>query len=222
MSRSRRRSFAEHQYDMLGEANVTAEGNLADVIDLFGWSGSTGSAKWGVSISGEVADYSGEFVDWGKHIGNGTTWRTLTYDEWFYLLRGRANASDLQGVARLQINNSEYVNGLILLPDTWTSPKGVSFRSGFASDYSVQAYADYQTFTLNQWQTLEKSGAVFLPASGYRYGSYVSLVLDIGDYWSATPYDSGYAYFLDFGSNVAGTYDNCRYYGRAVRLVQDF
>ena len=38
--------FAEHQYDTIGNANITtgAEGNkvLADKIDLFGWSGNTG------------------------------------------------------------------------------------------------------------------------------------------------------------------------------------
>ena len=39
-------AFAEHQYDTIGNANITtgAEGNkvLADKIDLFGWSGNTG------------------------------------------------------------------------------------------------------------------------------------------------------------------------------------
>ena len=42
--------LAENQYDMIGEDNVSDEA-LADKIDLFGWSGSTGSAKWGISTS---------------------------------------------------------------------------------------------------------------------------------------------------------------------------
>lgn len=56
-------SFAEHQYDMIGTDNVVGgiaaisteygyykEGSaVADKIDLFGWSGNTGSAEWGIS-----------------------------------------------------------------------------------------------------------------------------------------------------------------------------
>lgn len=215
-------SFAAQQYEMLGEANV-ANGALADKIDLFGWSGSTGTAKWGISTSTSTADYSGDFVDWGQNIGDGTTWRTLTNDEWKYLLNTRANASALKGVARINLNadGSEYVNGLILLPDNWTAPEGVTFKSGFASEYSVQAYADYQTFTLEEWQKLEKSGAVFLPASGYRNGSGVYGVGNGGDYWSATPngeYNVRFLYFYSGGARVNYDY---RGHGRAVRLVRD-
>lgn len=96
-------AFAEHQYDMIGTDNVTGgtvyhnarEGDevlgeaLADKIDLFGWSGSTGTAQWGVGISNDSADYSGDFVDWGSNtIGTDApdTWRTLTRSEWDYVL----------------------------------------------------------------------------------------------------------------------------------------
>ena len=216
-------SFAEHQYDMIGDANVNGSG-LADIIDLFGWSGSTGSAKWGVSTSTDVSDYSGDFVDWGKNIGDGNTWYTLTNDEWYYLCWNRANANDLVGVARiaLKVDSTEYANGLILLPDNWTCSAGVTFKSGFSDTYSVQAYADYQTLTLADWQKLEAAGAVFLPASGSRGGSLVSNVRYDGYYWSATPYDSGLADGFSFGSDAAGTSSLWgRSYGRAVRLVQD-
>ena len=111
-------SFAEHQYDMIGDANVNGSG-LADIIDLFGWSGSTATAKWGIGTSQSNSDYSGDFVDWGKNIGDGNTWYTLTNDEWYYLRWNRANANDLVGVARIALNadSTEYANGLILLPD---------------------------------------------------------------------------------------------------------
>ncbi len=230
-------AFAEHQYDMIGTANVSdgtesydatygysKDGTaLADKIDLFGWSGSTGSAKWGISTSTDNSDYSGDFVDWGKNIGDGTTYRTLTNDEWNYLLNTRTNASEKKGVARIKLSETEYANGLILLPDSWTSPTDVTFKSGFAIAGSVQAYADYQIFTLDQWQKLEAAGAVFLPASGGRDGSGADLVQDYGYYWSATALDSYYAYFLLFYSNYAITnfLNNFRLYGRAVRLVQD-
>ena len=223
-------AFAEHQYDMLGEANITTDTNgnkvFADKIDLFGWSGSTGSAKWGISTSADYSDYSGDFVDWGTNtIGTDApdTWRTLTKDEWYYLRYSRANADDLVGVARIDLNadGSKYVNGLVLLPDDWTCPAGVTFKSGFFDTNSVQAYADYQTFTLADWQKLEAAGAVFLPASGLRLGSNVRYMQYYGDYWSATPDDSGYALEFNFNSDGAYASNYDRNYGLAVRLVKD-
>ncbi len=234
-------SFAEHQYDMIGTDNVVGGdvqidsldayyykyGNtLADKIDLFGWSGSTGSAKWGVSTSADYSDYSGDFVDWGKNtIGTDVpdTWRTLTKDEWDYLLSGRTNANNLKGVARINLDScgSKYANGLVLLPDDWTCPAGVTFMSGFASEWGVQTYADYQTFTLSDWQLLESAGAVFLPASGSREKSRVSYVQLDGEYWSATlDYWDMYCLYIDSDEASMGDSDFCDN-GRAVRLVQD-
>ncbi|MGM9825745.1 MAG: hypothetical protein ACI3Z8_04840, partial [Paludibacteraceae bacterium] len=216
-------AFAAQQYEMLGTANVENSA-LADKIDLFGWSASTATAKWGVSTStSSSSDYSGDFADWGQNIGNGTTWRTLTDDEWTYLRSGRTNASNLMGVARINLDEAgtTYANGLILLPDSWTCPEGISFKSGFSIENSIEAYADYQTFTLKQWQKLEAAGAVFLPASGLRYGSSIGRVRRSGDYWSATPNDSDYASCLDFNSGEADWGVINRFYGQAVRLVQD-
>ena len=216
-------AFAANQYEMLGTANVEYSA-LADKIDLFGWSGSTGAAKWGISISTSKSDYSGDFADWGQNIGDGSMWRTLTNDEWNYLRSSRANAASLMGVARINLDEAgtTYANGLILLPDTWACPDGVTFKSGFASTYSEQAYADYQTFTLEQWQKLEVAGAVFLPASGSRYGASIVSEQYFGYFWSATPYGSDDTYCLNFNSNRADWGDYYRYNGHAVRLVQDF
>ena len=94
-------SFATEQYAFIGEANVLSNGVLADTIDLFGWSGSTALAKWGISTSLWDDDFSGNFVDWGQNIGDGMTWRTLTKDEWDYVLNIRTNASSHKGVARI-------------------------------------------------------------------------------------------------------------------------
>ena len=224
-------SFAENQYDYIGTDNViggsvstdTTYGDsksgtaLADKVDLFGWS--TSATNFGVSTSMGYNDYSGSFVDWGTNkIGNDApnTWRTLTYDEWNYLRNGRPNASSLRGVA--QVNG---VNGLIFLPDNWTCPAGVTFKSGFHSDYSAEAYGQYQAFTADQWSKLEKSGAVFLPAAGRRYGSDVNNVQYYGNYWSATVIDGYSAYSLYFHSGEAYMYNNSRLTGRSVRLVKD-
>ena len=190
---------------------------LADKVDLFGWS--TAANNFGVSTSTDYNDYSGSLVDWGTNkIGNDApnTWRTLTSNEWEYLYYNRPNASSLRGVA--QVNG---VNGLIFLPDNWTCPAGVTFKSGFHSSYGVEYYAAYQTFTADQWSKLESAGAVFLPAAGYRYGSDVYDVQDYGRYWSATEGFSDIAYFLNFYSDGANMNFRNRFYGQSVRLVKD-
>lgn len=215
-------TFATQQYDMLGYANE--ENNaLADKIDLFGWSGSTGTAKMGVSTSTENSDYSGDFVEWGKNISDSGTWRTLTNDEWTYLSETRANAANLMGLARINLDEAgtTYANGLILLPDNWIDTE-VTFKSGFPRDYSIQAYADYQTFTLKQWATLEAAGAVFLPASGQRYGASIYDIQQHAYYWSATlvkQYET--AYYFWFNGAKASTGPIGRMKGLLVRLVQD-
>ncbi len=216
-------SFAEYQTDMLGTGNVSNTA-LSDTIDLFGWSGNTGTAQWGISTSTDSSDYSGMFADWGANTIDNyapNTYRTLTNDEWNYLLNKRPNASDKKGVARIKLTDTEYANGLILLPDNWKCPEDIEFKSGFASDYSLQAYADHQTFTLAQWRQLETAGAVFLPASGRRIGASMDNVQDYGNYWSATTNASGRPYYLYLDSKEASTYIYRRYYGHAVRLVQD-
>ena len=224
-------SFAENQWDMIGIDNVTGgsvsfdptDGDskygdaLADKVDLFGWS--TATTNFGVSTSTSDSDCSGSFVDWGTNqIGADApnTWRTLSYDEWNYLLNTRTNASDLRGVA--QVNG---VNGLIFLPDTWVCPEGITFKSGFHSEWGVDYYAAYQTFTAAEWSKLESAGAVFLPAAGFRFGSYVSYVQYYGYYWSATEYDSYDAYYLYFSSGAADMLSYSRDLGSSVRLVKD-
>lgn len=218
-------SFAVNQYDMIGTANMSND-VLADKIDLFGWSGSTATAEWGISTSQSNSDYSGKFTDWGTNLGDGKTWYTLTNDEWYYLRYMRTNADQLIGVARIYLDadGSEYVNGLVLLPDDWICPAGITFKSGFANEESIQAYADYQTYTLRDWQQLEAAGAVFLPASGIRGGAGVNRVQNYGFYWSATPvdFDTDDAKYMTCRSNRMETnYRSGRHCGYAVRLVQD-
>lgn len=229
--------FAANQYDYIGTDNVTGgmvyseakrgdskeDGTaLSDKIDLFGWSGSTGIAKWGVSTSQNYKDYLGDFVDWGQNaISNGgnkaNVWRTLTKEEWKYLFEIRPDAANLHGVA--SVND---VNGLILLPDNWKQPVGVSFKSGFTEEGGVAAYGAYQSFALSDWQKLEAAGAVFLPASGARYyGLDVTYAALGGYYWSATPYYEYDAWYFYCGPADADLTDGDRNPGRAVRLVQD-
>ena len=211
--------FAENQTDYIGDANSNCSLTYNGWLDLFCWS--TSATYFGVNISQKNTDYSGSFVDWGSNqIGSDApnTWRTLTNDEWEYLLNTRTNASSLKGVA--QVNG---VNGLLFLPDNWTCPAGVTFKSGFHSTDRADYFADYQTFTAHQWSELESAGAVFLPAAGYRSGSNVpSLYMQRnGCYRSATESDSNKAYYLYFHAGNAKMGNSGRNGGYSVRLVKD-
>ena len=200
--------FAPSQLDYIGKDNENISSTYNGWIDLFGW----GTGNNPTNKSEDYRDYQ-TFVDWGVNgIGSyaPNTWRTLTYDEWSYLVFTRNNASSSVGVA--QVNG---VNGLILLPDSWQCPSDVTFKAGFDN-------GDYQTISASEWSKLVASGAVFLPAADYRYGSDVNGVQYYGYYWSATEYDSKYANYLYFGSGEASMGDDGnRSLGLSVRLVQD-
>ncbi len=214
--------IAPKQYDILATANVKNSA-LADTIDLFGWSTDGNAAtQWGISLSKENSDYSGNFVEWGKNFGDDETLRTLTGDEWTYLLKTRTDATNKYGVAHIKLSDddSQSVNGLIILPDEWTCPAGVTFEPGTATLYSSQ------TFTLAQWLLLEQAGALFLPASGFRAAEYVYSYSDSqskgeGYYWSSTPRDDANANNFYFRSDYVSTPYGPRDHASAVRLVKD-
>ena len=211
--------FAANQTDYIGDANANISSTYNGWLDLFGWS--TAATNFGVSSSTDYEnDYSGSFVDWGANkIGNDApnTWRTLTRDEWIYLHVKRANAHELLGIA--QVNG---VNGLIFLPDNWTCPAGVTFKSGFDGVNDVDYYAGHQTFTEKQWSKLESAGAVFLPLAGERYGTNVKAVQQYGFYWSATERDRYGAYYFNIFHLRPGISDfGTRRSGLSVRLVKD-
>ena len=203
--------FAPSQLDYIGNDNANISDTYNGWIDLFGW----GTGNNPTHASKDYNDYQ-TFVDWGvNQIGSyaPNTWRTLTYDEWHYLRYERPNYDKLIGVA--QVNG---VNGLILLPNDWTCPSGVTFKSGFDDDNCTECYGNYQTFSSSDWAKLEAAGAVFLPATGGRGGSDVPGVQKYGYYWSATEDNS---IFLNFSSYGASMDSASRHYGLSVRLVRD-
>ena len=70
--------------------------------------------------------------------------------------------------------------------------------------------------------------SIFLPATGYRYGSTRYDAGYVGYYWSSTPYSSedDYAYclYFDLYTDYSSFYvvdDLCRYFGVTVRPVTD-
>lgn len=220
--------FAPTQYHIVGNAvgNTAPSSTQSGWIDLFGWATSgnsaSGTAYQPYSTSTTDTDYgpnisSGEWTasnsDWGvvnaAQLGSG--WRTLTQAEWTYILNTRTNASSKYGLA-----TANSVNGLVLLPDSWTLPDGCSFTAGTASGYSAN------TYTAAQWTLMEANGAVFLPILGYIDNSsrVVSYVGSYGIYWASTASSTTQAY--SFRANDVQVVNGfVRSYGFAVRLVQD-
>ena len=157
-------SFAENQYDYVGEANINVGNpNYEGKIDMFGWSA---DGKFGVNPSNKNEDYYGTFQDWGDLV-NEADWYTLSADEWKYLLNTRANAANLKQIAK--VNNGEKdIVGIMLFPDAWAMPADVNVAAAYDDYFKVNIY----NYTLEQWQKLEAVGAVFLPAAGRRTGGW--------------------------------------------------
>ncbi len=224
-------SFADHQYDAFFDAgaNTLISGNgtvsAPGSVDLFCWVGEksafTGMAAFGITNSGTIGDYgnvAGEALksDWGTNaISNGGNvanygWRTLTKDEWNYVVSARADADSKKGAATVS-----GVKGWILLPDAWTLPAGASFTARCANGYTTN------TYTAEQWAVMESAGAVFLPVTGLRNVSSM-IYPDEGRYWSATVCSNHAAYDAKLtDSSFVGNANETRYRAAAVRLAKD-
>ncbi len=216
--------FAEHQYDFVGNAtsgnvvyaldkcnNALISRYYDGWIDLFGWG--TADEPW---LNAEDATAYGVFEEWGKNtIMNGgyfVKYRTLSWEEWFYLLVERPEAEQLRGQATVN-----KVHGFILLPDSWQAPKKITFTPN-PNNWDTNVYS------AAQWKKLEESGAVFLPAGGFRSGSELNVVGLFGFYWSSTLFSENPADARDvfFSERRIGPRDHeKRFYGLCVRLVCD-
>ena len=188
---------------------------------LFGWG--TGDNPMNASENND--DYS-TFVDWGINaISNGGNqtgiWRTLSSEEWLYLFNGRLNANDKYGTG-----NVNGIGGLIILPDNWICPTGLTFNSGFSMDDTDWSH---NTYTFAQWQQMEDAGAVLLPSIlggwvhdvGFGGGGYHRLV---NVYWSFAGINESATYLFFNGMDLSPQnydFNEHRNYRLAVRLVHD-
>lgn len=199
--------FASHQYDMCGMGNQNIAPAYAGWIDLFGWG--TGKTP---TMAEESDSLYANFNDWGENpiAGEGTGWRTLSYEEWDYILNQRTNAAALRGAATVH-----GINGLIVLPDKWAGdPLRGSMTRFSDNDFTDIPKAD------SVWEAWEAQGAIFLPAAGQREGKKVFGSTTDGRYWTSTHSFYNNAYFVGF-MNPTDRYSQRRSIGRSVRLVKD-
>ena len=227
--------FAENQWDFVGgttvPGTVTGSSNnrigrndYTGWIDLFGWgtSGYNGyqpirSANDNTlypdlpGLVGPNANY-----DWGHFnpIANGGNqahlWRTLTMQEWRYLLETRTFAGDHSGegysykLVTLNVSNSRSVRGILLFPD------GYSDQSQVAN-------------TTNNTITTIPDNCVFLPSQGgYRQGQSESAnYYNQGFYWTATCYSGANIYYINISGTGVTLSSIAKSTGLSVRLVQN-
>ena len=231
--------FAEHQWDYFGTTTGQNSSNQNVDRDLFGWGtsgwdngnmyyqpynteqfwdsntgygyGPTDGTDYNYNLTGDYAN-----ADWGVYsaILNGGNashqWRTMTYNEWNYLINTRATASSIR-YAKAQVYG---VNGLVVLPDDWdASLYTLNYTNNSQAPFNSNVIADAD------WATIESNGAVFLPfvnvcldGNSFNYGSY-------SYYWSVSSNTNSHAYCLSFNNSSLSISSSRRYYGYSVRLV---
>ena len=273
--------FAEHQYDVSPTQNSYYIQNTStyDVwLDCFAWgtSGWESGATWYKPSGHKVdnlspaltyckpggsstADLTGVYAkaDWGvfNPISNGEdkkgVWRTLTYEEWNYLMNSRTNAKKLRCIVEVLsgLTGSRY--GLLLLPDDFleaskeeaaedpTSALGRVRAMLTGQAQKVAETPQISTDAVDRMQ--EKYGVVFLPSNHYFYpmekptsgtGSEYNCFLRPGEegyYWTSTHYgNNGQNAYMVRPAFVNGTYIESRIsnvyrtFHCHVRLVRDW
>ena len=213
--------FHGEQYEVSEVADFATD----NAIDLFGWSANNTTAPYGISTSQDNDDYKGDFVDWGTlPIGGegakADAWRTPTADEWTFLFNRKHNGAFLFGHAT--VHNRL---GVVLLPDVFTLPEGLTWNPDQAI---TEGNWTKNVYDLDQWHRMEDAGAVFLPVYGYRSGTRLinpvtgSSMNWKSYYWSSTSSDPEKAAAFCVADGKTGLVNgDARVVGYCVRLVQD-
>lgn len=231
--------FAENQYDLVGSDNSNIAQDYDGWIDLFGWATSgypiDGKAynPWSTSADASlygpdgnqslVGDYNRSDWAYYNRITNGgdciLTWRTLSNEEWQYLIRHNDWT-----MAKVGIENTLC---LLMIPKDF-QPVGdvsVSKISGaeFADNgfkFSEDSYSQ-NFFDEEQFKKLEEAGVVAFPCAGSRIGNQ-TFEVTAGIYWSTTANEDGNSsYCFGFNVSTASTSACPRYAGLSVRPVYE-
>ena len=188
-------------------------------VDLFGWST---NAYYGINNSDDNAVYSGSYREWGEGhdiyvsssssatIGSG--WRVLSggaSGEWQHLLYARTTVDHLYAIIKLSEHGNMY--GVVIFPD------GYDF-----TDCPID-FTSVTSLDNDQWDILEETGVVFLPAAGQRSCDSVLSPTIWGNYWACSTSNEIWGNYIFFNSSGTLSYSNSneRYLGQSVRLVKD-
>lgn len=208
--------------------------------DLFGWGRWIKGQEPGTTPLDDVNYFPSINKEGDLLVGEAAIepdWNILEINEWAYLLYYRENADKKYGVATVCD-----VNGMVILPDDWTAPDGISFTPGMASTYGSAYYGENNKYDADTWNKMKSAGAVFLPVTGILtlYKSdpcTVAYQKSAAYYWSSTSGDYYYydtndyradgnqhwyvSHEMEFSSvSVDVTRKSRRHYGCSVRLVR--
>jgi hypothetical protein len=220
--------FAENQWDTIGSDNVTfvyGAFNYNGWLDIFCWGTWTGLYPDPTRNYTNNNDYGWGNEDFPEEslltdaALRDKDWRTLSQTEWTYLFNTRSTTSGVR-FAKAKVSN---VNGVILLPDDWST----SYHSLASTNTAEAAYTANEISAAAWMIDFEAHGAVFLPVTACRswYGDF-SFDNEYGYYWSSTKlsdnWDNTQAYCVSFRSGGLSP-DYGHYYATAisVRLVND-
>lgn len=196
--------FALNEWERIGHKNTwsvykfnTFELDKENWYDLFGYGASGYQNTDPLYYSCSGFDIANTYYDWGKYIdvvnSSYSNWRTPTYEECCFLFKDRPHADKLYSIGT--VNG---IHGLIILPDNWICPKGLTFEP-LAKSPAINSYFD------NDWSLMKKTGAVFLPAAGRLVSNSVVGASpdgnwEGGDYWTSTCWksDTKNAYIISF------------------------
>lgn len=246
-------AFYNNQFDFIGNEYGSGNNSYTDpgttpyetYFDLFGWSTNMPYHCFGISHSEINTDYCiywrDQFLDWGNEhvISSGANsgnsmgqWRTLSHDEFVYLLThsgatidGTSNACYAKG----QLNGVHGVNsshgpihGIFLFPDHYTHPNDVAVPLGINAGNSDIGW-NGNIYSSDDWAKMEMAGAVFLPAAGTRSGRIVTEEGGSCYYWtSSIAEDNLTAHYIKVTSSELNMNATQYFYkGSAVRLVKD-
>ncbi|MBR1877934.1 MAG: hypothetical protein IJ814_02890 [Paludibacteraceae bacterium] len=221
-------------------------------IDLYAWgtsgwdSGANFFQPWASSTTAsdyranESSAQNSPNADWAKYnaiINGGIAsapapgdWRVLTTAEWLNLF----NRTDANDRLLYAFGTLMTVSGVFLLPDGWdwnTIIAGLetgdvktaltALSDGWA--YGGKTFTNSVISDSDVWTVLENLGVVFLPVSGRRSGTSVSLETTYGYYWSSTDLNNiAQARGVLFYANYLAAQRNLnREWGCAVRPVHD-
>lgn len=238
-------SFMEHQFSTVETESMSIGTNYANqnIVSLFGWGTSNYNDKYpymtatsGYYIDGSITDTE---YDWGKHNSSNITngggysgWYTLSASEWTWLIgptksspnpgtNCRSVSNTLSDQARFTLANIDNTyKGMIIFPDTYNHPDGVSITGATYNTFS--AYT--ATLTMNDWNKMENAGAIFLPVAGFRSITTIRYTDNqsnyVGEYWSTTKNGTNYT-TMYFKNNQISYYGETVYKGCSVRLVRE-
>ena len=188
-------------YSEVVSFTTLAESAFTDYVDL----GLPSGLKWATYNVGASSP-----EEYGKYYAWGEVFPKTEYTQ--------AN-SETYGVPLTDISGNPHY-------DAATANWGGDWRMPTSSE--MQELIDNCTWvwllqngTMGYKVTGPNGSSIFLPAAGYRSGSFFNNAGSHGHYWSSAPHGSTRADYLDFYSNGCNVSDYSRFIGYTVRPVRE-